>query len=137
MDRSAAYAARHIAKNLVAAGVADEILVQLSYAIGVAEPLSIYVNTYGKSRLNISDNEIAERIKPIFKLRPKEIEDRLKLRNPIYSETAAYGHFGQAPRTVTKCFNNRYEGDKELEVELFTWEKLDYVDIIKQTFNIV
>ena len=137
VDRSAAYAARHIAKNLVAAGVADEILVQLSYAIGVAEPLSIYVNTYGKSRLNISDNEIAERIKPIFKLRPKEIEDRLKLRNPIYSETAAYGHFGQAPRTVTKCFNNRYEGDKELEVELFTWEKLDYVDIIKQTFNIV
>ena len=137
VDRSAAYAARHIAKNLVAAGVADEILVQLSYAIGVAEPLSIYVNTYGKSRLNLSDTEIAERIKPIFTLRPKEIEDRLKLRNPIYSETAAYGHFGQPSRIVTKHFQNRYEGDKQLEVELFTWEKLDFVDIIKREFNLV
>ena len=137
VDRSAAYAARHIAKNLVAAGVADEILVQLSYAIGVAEPLSIYVNTYGKSHLNISDNEIAERVKPLFTLKPKQIEDRLKLRNPIYSETAAYGHFGQTSRFVTKNFKNRYEGDKQMDVELFTWEKLDYVDNIKKEFNIV
>ncbi|MBR1465254.1 MAG: methionine adenosyltransferase [Bacteroidaceae bacterium] len=136
VDRSAAYAARHIAKNLVAAGVADEILVQLSYAIGVADPVSIYVNTYGKSHVGLSDNEIAEKIKALFSLRPKAIEDRLKLRNPIYSETAAYGHFGQENRVVTKEFQNHYQGDKSMEVELFTWEKLDYVDKVKAAFGL-
>ena len=136
VDRSAAYAARHIAKNLVAAGVADEILVQLSYAIGVADPVSIYVNTYGKSHVGLSDNEIAEKIKALFSLRPKAIEDRLKLRNPIYSETAAYGHFGQENRVVTKEFQNHYQGDKSIEVELFTWEKLDYVDKVKAAFGL-
>ena len=136
VDRSAAYAARHIAKNLVAAGVADEILVQLSYAIGVADPVSIYVNTYGKSHVGLSDNEIAEKIKSLFSLRPKAIEDRLKLRNPIYSETAAYGHFGQENRVVTKEFQNHYQGDKSMEVELFTWEKLDYVDKVKAAFGL-
>lgn len=136
VDRSAAYAARHIAKNLVAAGVADEILVQLSYAIGVADPVSIYVNTYGKSHVELSDNEIAEKIKALFSLRPKAIEDRLKLRNPIYSETAAYGHFGQENRVVTKEFQNHYQGDKSMEVELFTWEKLDYVDKVKAAFGL-
>ncbi len=137
VDRSAAYAARHIAKNLVAAGVADEILVQLSYAIGVADPVSIYVNTYGKSHVGLSDNEIAEKIQALFSLRPKAIEDRLKLRNPIYSETAAYGHFGQENRVVTKEFQNHYQGDKSMEVELFTWEKLDYVDKVKAAFGLV
>ena len=136
VDRSAAYAARHIAKNLVAAGVADEILVQLSYAIGVADPVSIYVNTYGKSHVGLSDNEIAEKIKVLFSLRPKAIEDRLKLRNPIYSETAVYGHFGQENRVVTKEFQNHYQGDKSMEVELFTWEKLDYVDKVKAAFGL-
>ncbi len=136
VDRSAAYAARHIAKNLVAAGVADEILVQLSYAIGVADPVSIYVNTYGKSHVGLGDNEIAEKIKALFSLRPKAIEDRLKLRNPIYSETAAYGHFGQENRVVTKEFQNHYQGDKSIEVELFTWEKLDYVDKVKAAFGL-
>ena len=136
VDRSAAYAARHIAKNMVAAGVADEILVQLSYAIGVADPVSIYVNTYGKSHVGLSDNEIAEKIKALFSLRPKAIEDRLKLRNPIYSETAAYGHFGQENRVVTKEFQNHYQGDKSMEVELFTWEKLDYVDKVKAAFGL-
>ena len=136
VDRSAAYAARHIAKNLVAAGVADEILVQLSYAIGVADPVSIYVNTYGKNHVGLSDNEIAEKIKALFSLRPKAIEDRLKLRNPIYSETAAYGHFGQENRVVTKEFQNHYQGDKSMEVELFTWEKLDYVDKVKAAFGL-
>ncbi len=137
VDRSAAYAARHIAKNLVAAGVADELLVQLSYAIGVADPVSIYVNTYGKSHVGLSDNEIAEKIKALFSLRPKAIEDRLKLRNPIYSETAAYGHFGQESRVVTKEFQNHYQGDKSMEVELFTWEKLDYVDKVKSAFGLL
>ncbi len=137
VDRSAAYAARHIAKNLVAAGVADELLVQLSYAIGVADPVSIYVNTYGKSHVGLSDNEIAEKIKALFSLRPKAIEDRLKLRNPIYSETAAYGHFGQENRVVTKEFQNHYQGDKSMEVELFTWEKLDYVDKVKSAFGLL
>lgn len=136
VDRSAAYAARHIAKNMVAAGVADEMLVQLSYAIGVADPVSIYVNTYGKSHVNMSDSEIADKIKLLFTLKPKEIEDRLKLRYPIYSETAAYGHFGQANRVVTKEFRNHYQGDKSMEVELFTWEKLDCVDRIRESFGL-
>lgn len=131
VDRSAAYAARHIAKNMVAAGVADEMLVQLSYAIGVAEPISIYVNTYGKSHVALTDGEIAEKIKEIFDLRPKAIEERLKLRQPIYEETASYGHVGREPKVVTKVFNSKYEGSKIMEVELFTWEKLDFVDTIK------
>ena len=136
VDRSAAYAARHIAKNLVAAGVADEILVQLSYAIGVARPISIYVNTYGRSRVNMTDGEIARKIDQLFDLRPKAIEDRLKLRNPIYLETAAYGHMGREPQTVVKHFRSRYEGNKDVEVELFTWEKLDYVDKVKEAFGL-
>mgnify|MGYP002852193240 CR=1 FL=1 len=134
VDRSAAYAARHIAKNMVAAGVAEEMLVQLSYAIGVAQPVSIYVNTFGTSNVAMSDNEIARKIKDMFDLRPKAIEDRLKLRLPIYEETAAYGHMGQEPRKVVKHFKNRYYGDKDVEVELFTWEKLDCKDIIKNAF---
>ncbi|MBR5608283.1 MAG: methionine adenosyltransferase domain-containing protein, partial [Bacteroidaceae bacterium] len=137
VDRSAAYAARHIAKNMVAAGVADEMLVQLSYAIGVAEPVSIYVNTYGHSHTTLTDGEIAEKIKEIFDLRPYAIEQRLKLRNPIYEETAAYGHMGREPRWVTKVFESNYNcGMKSVEVELFTWEKLDHVDIIKEHFNL-
>ena len=137
VDRSAAYAARHIAKNLVAAGVADEILVQVSYAIGVAEPVSIYVNTYGKSKIALSDAEIAQRVQQLFDLHPKAIEERLKLRNPIYEETAAYGHMGRTPQTVTKVFTSRYT-DQPLvrEVELFTWEKLDYVEKVKQAFSL-
>jgi S-adenosylmethionine synthetase len=137
VDRSAAYAARHIAKNMVAAGVADEMLVQVSYAIGVAKPVSIYVNTYGKSHVPQSDGEIAKKIGELFDLRPKKIEERLKLRNPIYEETAAYGHMGREPKTVVKKFKNSYEGNKEVEVELFTWEKLDYVDKIKEAFGLV
>ena len=136
VDRSAAYAARHIAKNLVAAGVADEVLVQLSYAIGVARPISIYVNTYGRSHVPMTDGEIARRIDQLFDLRPRAIEDRLKLRNPIYQETAAYGHMGRQPQTVVKHFRSRYEGNKDVEVELFTWEKLDYVDRIKEAFGL-
>ncbi|MGM9806266.1 MAG: methionine adenosyltransferase [Candidatus Aphodosoma sp.] len=136
VDRSAAYAARHIAKNMVAAGVADEMLVELAYAIGVAEPVSVYVDTYGKSNVPVSDAEIAERIKTLFDLRPYAIEQRLKLRNPIYSETASYGHFGRTPRTVTKCFESRYEPRYCREVELFTWEKLDYTERIKQSFGL-
>ncbi len=136
VDRSAAYASRHIAKNLVAAGVADEILVQLAYAIGVAQPVGVYVNTYGKKNVNISDGEIAEKIKSIFDLRPAAIEERLKLRNPIYLESAAYGHMGRTPATVTKCFESPYMGKIEKKVELFTWEKLDYVDKIKDAFGI-
>ena len=135
VDRSAAYAARHIAKNMVAAGVADEMLVQLSYAIGVAKPVSIYVNTYGTSHVSLSDGEIAARIPEIFTLTPYEIEQRLKLRNPIYEETAAYGHMGREPRIVTKTFDSQYNGGtKTVTVELFTWEKLDYVDIIRENF---
>ena len=135
VDRSAAYAARHIAKNMVAAGVADEMLVQLSYAIGVAKPVSIYVNTYGTSHVSLSDGEIAARIPEIFTLTPYEIEQRLKLRNPIYEETAAYGHMGREPRLVTKTFDSQYNGGtKTVTVELFTWEKLDYVDIIRENF---
>lgn len=136
VDRSAAYAARHIAKNMVAAGVADEMLVQISYAIGVAEPINIYVNTYGKSRVNMSDGEIAKIVDKLFDLRPKAIEERLKLRNPIYEETAAYGHMGRKPQTVTKTFQSRYMEPKTVEVELFTWEKLDYVDQIKKEFSL-
>jgi S-adenosylmethionine synthetase len=136
VDRSAAYAARHIAKNLVAANVADEILVQVSYAIGVAEPMNVYINTYNKSKLNISDGEIAEKVARIFDLRPKAIEQRLKLRNPIYSETAAYGHMGRKSEIVTKTFHSSYQGTIEKKVELFTWEKLDYVDIIEKEFGL-
>ena len=136
VDRSAAYAARHIAKNLVAAGVADEMLVQVSYAIGVARPINIYVNTFGRSHVAMTDGEIACKIDELFDLRPKAIEERLKLRNPIYSETAAYGHMGREPRIVTKHFESRYEGDKDVTVELFTWEKLDYVDKVKAAFGI-
>lgn len=137
VDRSAAYAARHIAKNLVAAGVADEVLVQVSYAIGVAQPVSIYVNTYGKSHVKESDAEIAEVVKHLFDLRPRAIEERLKLRNPIYEETASYGHMGRTPRTVTKVFNSRYLAQPIVrEVELFTWEKLDYVEPIRKAFGL-
>ena len=135
VDRSAAYAARHIAKNMVAAGVADEMLVQLSYAIGVAQPVSIYVNTYGTSHVSLPDGEIAKKIGEIFTLTPYQIEQRLKLRNPIYEETAAYGHMGRTPQTVTKTFESLYNGGKKtVQVELFTWEKLDYVDRIKKAF---
>ena len=136
VDRSAAYAARHIAKNLVAAGVADEMLVQVSYAIGVARPINIYVNTFGRSHVAMTDGEIARKIDELFDLRPKAIEERLKLRAPIYTETAAYGHMGREPRIVTKHFESRYEGDKDVTVELFTWEKLDYVDKVKAAFGI-
>ena len=136
VDRSAAYAARHIAKNMVAAGVADEMLVQISYAIGVAKPVSIYVDTYRKSHVEMSDGEIAKVINKMFDLRPKAIEERLKLRYPIYSETAAYGHMGRNPETVKKVFHSPYVNDKVVEVELFTWEKLDYVDKIKSAFGL-
>ncbi len=136
VDRSAAYAARYIAKNMVAAGVADEMLVQISYAIGVAEPVSIYVNTYGRSHVNMSDGEIAKHIPSLFDLRPKAIEQRLKLRAPIYEETAAYGHMGREPQVIVKHFNNRYEGSRDIEVVLFTWEKLDAVSDIKRAFGI-
>ncbi len=136
VDRSAAYAARHIAKNLVAAGVADEILVQLAYAIGVAEPVGVYVNTYGRKNVNFSDGQIAEKVKSIFDLRPAAIESSLKLRNPIFLETAAYGHMGRTPVMVKKSFESPYFGKVEKEVELFTWEKLDYIDKIKETFGI-
>lgn len=136
VDRSAAYAARHIAKNMVAAGVADEMLVQVSYAIGVAEPINIYVNTYGRSRVNVTDGEIARVIGRLFDMRPKAIEERLKLRNPIYEETAAYGHMGREPREVVKTFHSRYMPSRSMKVELFTWEKLDYVDKIKQAFGL-
>lgn len=136
VDRSAAYASRHIAKNLVAANVADEILVQLAYAIGVAEPVGVFVNSYGRSNVSLSDAEIAEKVKSIFDLRPAAIEERLKLRNPIYLETAAYGHMGRTPVKVTKTFESPYAGKVEKDVELFTWEKLDFVDEIKKTFRI-
>lgn len=136
VDRSAAYAARHIAKNMVAAGVADEMLVQVSYAIGVAEPVNIYVNTYGRSRVQMSDGEIAKKIEKLFDLRPKAIEKNLKLRQPIYRETAAYGHMGRKNEVVKKTFSSRYHETKEMEVELFTWEKLDRVDDIRKEFGI-
>lgn len=137
VDRSAAYAARHIAKNLVAAGVADEILVQVSYAIGVAKPMNIFVNTFGRANVQMTDGEIAEKIWNIFDMRPKAIEERLKLRNPIYLETASYGHMGRMPEVVTKTFTSRYNSKPIIrEVELFTWEKLDYVDELKKEFTL-
>ena len=136
VDRSAAYATRHIAKNLVAAGLCDEVLVQVSYAIGVVKPTSIFVETYGTCPFNLTDGEIADKVAEIFDMRPAAIEDRLKLRNPIYSETAAYGHMGRQPETVTKTFSQPNGGDITLEVELFTWEKLDYVDKVKTAFGI-
>src|SRR5574344_748246 len=136
VDRSAAYAARHIAKNMVAAGVADEVLVQVSYAIGVAKPINIYVNTYGRSNVNMGDGEIAKKVDELFDLRPKAIEERLKLRNPIYEESASYGHMGREPKIVKKTYTSQYHEKKTVEVELFTWEKLDYVDKIKKAFNL-
>ena len=137
VDRSAAYAARHIAKNLVAAGVADEMLVQVSYAIGVAKPMNIFVNTFGRANVKMTDGEIAEKIWNLFDMRPKAIEERLKLRNPIYLETASYGHMGRKPQVVTKTFTSRYNPEPTVcEVELFTWEKLDYVDKVKEAFGL-
>lgn len=136
VDRSAAYAARYIAKNMVAAGVADEMLVQVSYAIGVAKPVNIYVNTYGRSRVQMSDSEIAQKIEKLFDLRPKAIERTLKLRQPIYRETAAYGHMGRKCEVVEKTFTSRYHETKVMKVELFTWEKLDRVDDIRKEFGI-
>ncbi|PNE26161.1 methionine adenosyltransferase [Tannerella sp. oral taxon 808] len=137
VDRSAAYAARHIAKNLVAAGVADEMLVQVSYAIGVAQPMNIFVNTFGRSKVKMSDGEIARKIWELFDMRPKAIEERLKLRNPIYLETASYGHMGRTPQVVEKVFHSRYNDKPTVcRVELFTWEKLDYVDKVKAAFGL-
>ena len=136
VDRSAAYAARHIAKNMVAAGVSDEMLVQVSYAIGVARPMNIYVNTYGRSKVNMSDSEIARKIEQLFDLRPKAIERTLKLRQPMYLETAAYGHMGRKSEVKKKIFTSHYHETREIDVELFTWEKLDRVDDIKKTFGI-
>jgi S-adenosylmethionine synthetase len=136
VDRSAAYAARHIAKNMVAAGVADEMLVQVAYAIGVAQPMNIYVNTYGRSHVSMSDGEIAKKIEKLFDLRPKAIERTLKLRQPMYLETAAYGHMGRKPEVVKKTFTSHYHETKTIDVELFTWEKLDRVDDIKREFGL-
>lgn len=136
VDRSAAYAARHIAKNMVAAGIAKEMLVQLSYAIGVAKPVGVYVETRGTALTGLTDSQISEKVQEIFDLRPAAIEQRLKLRNPIYRETAAYGHMGRQPQKVNKIFESPYNGKIELEVELFTWEKLDHVDQIKSAFSI-
>lgn len=136
VDRSAAYAARHIAKNIVAAGVTDEILVQLSYAIGVVKPIGVFVNTFGKSNVNLTDGEISKKIEELYDLRPAAIEQQLKLRNPIYRETASYGHMGRTPQTVIKKFNSPYWDELSLEVELFTWEKLDFVDTFKKAFGI-
>ena len=136
VDRSAAYAARHIAKNMVAAGLADEVLVQVAYAIGVAEPMNLYVNTYGTAKINMTDGEIAQQISKLFDLRPKAIEDNLKLRNPMYEETASYGHLGRTPEVVTKTFTTSDGAVITKEVELFTWEKLDRVEDIKSTFGI-
>ena len=136
VDRSAAYAARYIAKNMVAAGVADEMLVQLAYAIGVAEPVSVYVNTYGRSHVAMSDGEIAAKIKEIFDLRPKAIERKFKLRQPMYLETAAYGHMGRKNEVVTKTFTSHYHETRTIDVELFTWEKLDSVDNIRKAFDL-
>jgi len=136
VDRSAAYAARHIAKNMVAAGLADEILVQISYAIGVSQPTSIYVNTYNTSKMKLADGEIAQKLLKIFDLTPAGIEKNLKLRNPIYLETAAYGHMGKTPYTITKHYSSAYSGEVTKEVELFTWEKLDYVERLQQEFGV-
>lgn len=136
VDRSAAYAARHIAKNMVAAGICEQVLVQVSYAIGVVEPTSINVDTYGTAKVDFSDGEISRIIESVFDMRPGAIEQRLKLRNPIYSETAAYGHMGRRPRTVVKHFSSPYSGERTVEVDLFTWEQLDYVDTLKKEFNL-
>ena len=136
VDRSAAYATRHIAKNLVAAGVCDEVLVQVSYAIGVVEPMGIFIDTYGTCPFNMTDGEIAQKVSEIFDMRPAAIEERLKLRQPMYSETAAYGHMGRSSEMVTKTFSQPYGDDLTLDVELFTWEKLDYVDKVKQAFDL-
>ena len=137
VDRSAAYAARHIAKNLVSAGVADEVLVQVAYAIGVAQPMNIFINTYGTAKVAMSDAEISDKVTGLFDMRPKAIEERLKLRNPIYLETASYGHVGRRPEVVTKHFTSPFEPAKSIDVELFTWEKLDFVDRVQQAFGIV
>lgn len=136
VDRSAAYAARHIAKNMVAAGVADRVLIQVAYAIGVAHPVSLYADTFGTAHVGLSDAEISEHISAIFDMRPHAIEQRLKLRNPIYEETAAYGHMGREPRVVTKHFSSKYEGEKTMEVELFTWEKTDMADRVREAFGL-
>jgi S-adenosylmethionine synthetase len=136
VDRSAAYAARHIAKNMVAAGVADEVLVQVSYAIGVAKPMNLYINTFGTARVNLSDSEIAKTIEKLFDMRPKAIEERLKLRNPIYEETASYGHMGRTPVEVKKYFKDGNGNEISQIVELFTWEKLDKVEEIKAAFHL-
>ena len=136
VDRSAAYATRHIAKNLVAAGVCDEVLVQVSYAIGVAKPCGLYINTYGTAKVGKSDGEIARIVEKVFDMRPYAIEQRLKLRNPIYQETAAYGHMGRKNEVVTKTFNKGKDTEKKVQVELFTWEKLDYVDAVKKAFKL-
>jgi len=136
VDRSAAYATRHIAKNIVAAGLCDEVLVQVSYAIGVAKPCGLFINTYGTSKVNMTDGEIAQVVGKIFDMRPYAIEQRLKLRNPIYSETASYGHMGRKPETVTKVFNKGKKNELKLKVDLFTWEKLDYVDAVKKAFKL-
>jgi len=136
VDRSAAYATRHIAKNLVAAGLCDEVLVQVSYAIGVVEPMAIFVDTYGTSKVSLSDGEIALKVDELFDMRPASIEERLKLRNPIYSETAAYGHMGRKNEIVTKTFHTPYGEGKTMDVELFTWEKLDYVEKVKTAFGL-
>ena len=136
VDRSAAYATRHIAKNLVAAGVCDEVLVQVSYAIGVAKPCGLFVDTNGTAKVNLTDGEIAKKVEKLFDMRPYAIEQRLKLRNPIYAETAAYGHMGREPKTVTKVFNKGKENELKVEVELFTWEKLDMVNDVKKAFNL-
>jgi S-adenosylmethionine synthetase len=136
VDRSAAYAARHIAKNMVAAGLADEVLVQVAYAIGVAKPTNIYVNTYGTAKVNLTDGEIADKIQEIFDMRPKAIEERLKLRQPMYQETASYGHVGRTPQVVTKQFKGSEGNIITKEVELFTWEKTDYVEAVKAAFQL-
>jgi S-adenosylmethionine synthetase len=136
VDRSAAYATRHIAKNLVAAGVCDEVLVQVSYAIGVAKPCGLFIDTYGTAKMDMTDGEIARKVEKIFDMRPYAIEKRLKLRNPIYSETAAYGHMGREPKVVTKIFNKGKDNEKKVQVELFTWEKLDMVNEVKKAFGL-
>lgn len=136
VDRSAAYAARHIAKNLVAAGVADQVLVQVAYAIGVAQPVSLYVNTYGTGKVGLTDAQLSAKVAGLVDMRPAAIEQRLKLRTPMYSETASYGHMGREPRTVTKVFHSKYEPEFKVDVELFTWEKLDMVDTFKSAFGL-
>jgi len=136
VDRSAAYATRHIAKNMVAAGVCDEVLVQVAYAIGVAQPVGLFVNTYGTAKVKLTDGEIAKKVSALFDMRPYFIEERFKLRSPIYSETAAYGHMGREPRTVEKVFNRGTKTEKRVKVELFPWEKLDYVDAVKKAFKL-